>query len=89
MKRKVVLVTGASRGLGLAICKLLISKDRYHVIATARSGSLSRFANAGIVENDKIWVRQLDVLLKEQRDQLIKEIDEKLGGVDILINNAA
>ncbi|MCB0422218.1 MAG: SDR family NAD(P)-dependent oxidoreductase, partial [Bdellovibrionales bacterium] len=35
-----------------------------------------------------VWLRNLDVLDSEQIERLIKEIVNKLGSVDILINNA-
>ncbi len=56
----VVLVTGASTGLGLALAKRLLD-DKYRLILTARSTSLPRFAAAGISENERVWLRSLDV----------------------------
>ncbi len=88
-QRKVVLITGASTGLGLATLKELIQKDEYHIIATARKESLYRFAKEGISEDKNLWIRPLDVLSKSQRDDLLDEIELKLGGVDVLVNNAA
>lgn len=86
--RPVVLLTGASRGLGLAILNQLIRENRFHIVATARNESLSRFAESDIFEGANLWIRPFDVLNKKDRDLLIKEIEDKLGGVDILINNA-
>lgn len=87
-KRKVVLITGASTGLGLALVKELVESDNFYVIATARRSSISRFEKIGLFENEYFWIRPLDVLKKTQRDQILKEITDKLGGIDILINNA-
>lgn len=86
--RRVVLITGASTGLGLALVKELNQSGKFHVIATARQSSLYRFKDAGVVESDHLWIRPLDVLHKSERDAVIKEANEKLGGVDVLINNA-
>lgn len=82
-----VLITGASTGLGLAIARLLMQHD-YHLVLTARPGSMSRFAEAGLVEGEGLWLRPLDVVESDQRRAIVDEIDEKLGGVDVLINNA-
>lgn len=86
--RRVVLITGASTGLGLALVKELSQAEKFHVIATARQSSLSRFKDAGVFESENLWIRPLDVLLKHERNAIIKEANEKLGGVDVLINNA-
>ncbi len=88
---QVILITGASVGLGLAIARRLLAGPntaRQHLVLTARSESLNRFADQGIVENERLWLRPLDVIDADQRSSLIDEINQKLGGVDILINNA-
>src|SRR4051812_4872017 len=84
---KVVLLTGASAGLGLAISKLLSQTD-YRLILTARKTSLERFGRAGVGEGERIWLRPLDVTLREERENVIAEANDRWGGVDILINNA-
>ncbi|MEL6343300.1 MAG: SDR family NAD(P)-dependent oxidoreductase [Myxococcota bacterium] len=84
----VVLLTGASVGLGLAIARQLIAQTDHRLILTARAGSLSRFGAAGIVENERIHLRPLDVTSEEQRQAIIDEADREWGGVDVLINNA-
>lgn len=87
-QRRVVLVTGASTGLGLALVKELHQSGNFHVIATARNSSLYRFEEAGVFESENFWIRPLDVLLKSERDAVIHEANQKLGGIDVLINNA-
>lgn len=87
-RKRVVLITGASTGLGLALVKELSKSDKFHVIATARHSSLSRFRAAGITEGKDLWIRPLNVLLKAERDSVIEEANKNLGGIDVLINNA-
>ncbi|MBI3417931.1 MAG: SDR family oxidoreductase [Verrucomicrobia bacterium] len=83
----VVLVTGASSGLGLALSKKLLPTE-YRLLLTARKNSLGRFAAAGITANERVRIRTLDVTSSAERDQVVREADETWGGVDVLINNA-
>ncbi|MBX7149695.1 SDR family oxidoreductase [bacterium] len=87
-KLKTVLVTGASTGIGLELVKLLLQNPSYRIVATARSSSLKRFADAGLVESEKLLIRPLDVRHYDEATSLIEELDKKFGGVDILVNNA-
>jgi short-subunit dehydrogenase len=85
--KKVVLLTGASAGLGLATAKLLMKHD-YFLVLSARESSLYRFKENSIVESTNLWIRTMDVTNTKERKALIHEINDKLGGVDVLINNA-
>lgn len=87
-RKRVVLITGASTGLGLALAKELLGSKKFHVIATARKSSLRRFEDVGLFEKENLWIRPLNVLSKGERDAVIEEANEKLGGIDVLINNA-
>ena len=84
----VVLVTGASTGIGLALAHNLIARRRVRVVITARSSSLHRFASEGLIESDCLWIRPLDVTRADQRKELTDEINKRLGGVVVLIKNA-
>jgi short-subunit dehydrogenase len=83
----VVVVTGASTGLGLALSKQLLATN-HRLILTARASSLWRFADAGITENERVRIRPLDVTNGAERESVIEEANQTWGGVDILINNA-
>jgi 3-oxoacyl-[acyl-carrier protein] reductase len=76
-EQKVALVTGGNRGIGLAIAKELASEG-VKVIVGHRSGTAPAGFESVII----------DVGSTESVDAAIKEIDEKHGGVDILVANA-
>jgi len=84
----VVLLTGASTGIGLALARKLIAWQSGRIVLTARESSLHRFEREGLVESDRVWLRALDVTDSVQRKRVTDEIRERLGGVDVLINNA-
>ncbi|WP_342566462.1 SDR family oxidoreductase [Paenibacillus sp. FSL R7-0345] len=75
---KRVLVTGGTRGIGLAIVKRLHAAGA-EVMATARSVPEALPEGVGFI--------QADVSLPEGVDHLVQQTIEQLGGLDILINN--
>ena len=89
--QRVALVTGGARGIGAAIVREL-AKDGYDVVINY----LASFDAAEKLKSeiiDTYGVRCLsikcDVANESEVDQMISEIERELGGVDILINNAA
>src|SRR5262245_23992603 len=83
----VVLLTGASTGLGLALARELQGAD-YRLILTARARSIGRFAEHGIAEGERLWLRPLDVTSAAERERVVDEAESRWGGVDVLVNNA-
>lgn len=85
--KPVILITGCSSGIGLALAELLYSLPDYRVVATARAESLPDLQRR-FQENDSFILRPLDVNNPTQRTQLIEQVTELWEGVNILINNA-
>lgn len=83
----VILVTGCASGVGLALAELLYKNSQYRVVVTARKSSLDKLGSK-FRENERFWIRPLDVTNEAERNTLIKEINDKWAGVNILINNA-
>ncbi len=83
----VVLVTGASTGIGLELVRRL-AQGPWTVIATARHTSLHRFREAGLSENPSLLIRPLDVTQAAERETLMSEIEKRFGALDALVNNA-
>lgn len=86
---KIALVTGASKGIGRACAKEL-AKNGIKVIANYNKSEdmAKKLKEELLKENIEIDIYKTDVGNKEEIKQMIKDILEKYGKIDILINNA-
>ena len=89
--RKVALVTGGAKGIGAAIVKELAAQKYDVVINYLTSKKEAEFLANDLSKKFGITVLtyKCDVSDEKEVDEMIKFIESKLGGVDILINNAA
>jgi 3-oxoacyl-[acyl-carrier protein] reductase len=86
---KVALVTGASRGIGAAAAIRLAQGGaavviNYHQNKDAAQKVLAEVESAG----DHGMVFQADVTQRTQVDSMVRAASEKLGAIDVLVNNA-
>lgn len=91
MKRfedQIVIVTGGSRGIGLATCKAFAQEGAQVVIASIdqKRGQLAK--EAIIEKGGKALFVQTDVTQHEQVNRLINTILERFDDIDVLVNNA-
>ena len=88
LNEKLVLVTGASRGIGQAIA-LTLGKAGATVIGTATSDEGAANISKTFTENNILGKgMMLNVTDNEQISELLKSITTDYGSVDILVNNA-
>jgi NAD(P)-dependent dehydrogenase (short-subunit alcohol dehydrogenase family) len=76
--KQTILITGASRGIGLALTKLFLNNN-YKVIGTSREGAIENFSHS-----------DLEVIKLDLSDYTsIESAAKHIGKIDMLINNAA
>ena len=89
MTDKVALVTGAGRGIGLEVCCQLAERGMT-VILTARDLEQAKAAAEQLVgEGLDVIPKVLDVSDDESVRGLAAELEQQLGTLDVLVNNAA
>ncbi len=92
VRGKVVLVTGSSRGFGLALAERF-ARAGARVVLTARDElELGRARNLlldrGAADKNHLLTRPCDLRENEQVLRLLRFIEEHWGAVDVLVNNA-
>ena len=88
---KVVLITGGAQGIGKAIA-LELGKQGYDIVINYLTSKKEAHALKDmIIDNYSVrcMAIQCDVSKEDEVDQMISSIELELGGVDILVNNAA
>ena len=89
VKDKVVVITGSSKGIGLAMAEKLCASGAKIVISSRKQDAVDEVsAQLNKKGYDTIGVA-CHVGDAEQRKQLVEKTIEKYGRVDVLINNAA
>jgi short-subunit dehydrogenase len=88
MKDKVVIITGASSGIGKAIAENLIMLKAKVVLAARNLEKLEEIKQNHRSEGKDILLIKTDVSIESDCRALIFHTVEKFGRIDILINNA-
>jgi len=85
---KVVIITGASSGIGEATAKLLASQGAKVVLGARRTDKLKRIADE-IAQSDgqAVW-QALDVTKQEDNDRIVTLAKDTFGRVDVIFLNA-
>ncbi|NJK52243.1 MAG: SDR family oxidoreductase [Leptolyngbyaceae cyanobacterium SU_3_3] len=86
--QKVVLITGASSGIGEATARLLAGKGLQVVLGARRTDRLEAIASAIRDKGGSAAYRALDVTSLEEMQAFVEFAKEKFGRVDVVVNNA-
>ncbi|BDP42863.1 short-chain dehydrogenase [Deinococcus aetherius] len=87
-KRQVVILTGASSGIGRATAHELARRGHTLVLAARREGTLASLARELDPSGSRVLAVPTDVTEGDSRRALIETAREHFGPVDVLVNNA-
>lgn len=88
LDRKVVIVTGASSGIGEATARLLAQEGAHIVVGARRLEKLDALASGIRAEGGSIAVQQLDVTKLQQMQAIVQFAISQFGRLDAIVNNA-
>jgi NADP-dependent 3-hydroxy acid dehydrogenase YdfG len=85
---KVVIITGASSGIGEATAKLLASKGAKLVLGARREDKLKQIVEEIEKDGGQAVYQKLDVTEPSENDAIVKLGKDTFGGVDVMFLNA-
>jgi NAD(P)-dependent dehydrogenase (short-subunit alcohol dehydrogenase family) len=83
IKRKTIIVTGASQGIGAAVANLFLDRG-YNVVGNSRRISLKN----ELQRSDSLAVVDGDIALVSTAEKIVDTAVQRFGSVDALVNNA-
>ncbi|MCA9642264.1 MAG: SDR family oxidoreductase [Polyangiaceae bacterium] len=86
----VILITGASSGIGSELARQLASRAKALVLLARRTERLEQLAKELRSERPKlnVFVQSCDLLDRSATDAALERIEREVGPIDVLINNA-
>lgn len=85
---KVVIITGASSGIGEATAKRLASDGAKVVLGARREDKLKQIADAIEEEGGQAVYQKLDVTVPSENEAIVERAKSAFGGVDVIFLNA-
>jgi 3-oxoacyl-[acyl-carrier protein] reductase len=87
LRGKAALVTAASKGLGFAVARALASEGCRVVMSSSQSETLAAAVDRLKDEGHDVVGHRADLSIGAECDALVDWTAERLGGIDVLINN--
>lgn len=86
---RTVIVTGASRGVGVYIAKALATEGMNVVLAARNTHDLNNVANEIKASGGRVVAVPTDVTDRNALETLVSTAEAEFGTIDVLVNNAA
>jgi len=88
VKGKVVVITGASSGIGESTARLLAQHGAHVVIGARRMERLEALASSIRLEGGSVEYHSLDVTRLEEMHTIVDLAQTRYGHIDVILNNA-
>lgn len=88
MSKRIILITGANRGLGLGFVKHYLGSTAEIFAATRDPNTCRELQSLHQASPDSLHLLNLDVTQEESIREAASQIQKKVGSLDLLINNA-
>lgn len=88
LREKIVVVTGASQGIGAAIARHFAAEGAPVILAARNMTRLKAVALSLGVDKKRYLVVRADITVREQMRKIVKAALKKFGRIDIFVNNA-
>jgi len=88
LKSKVVIITGASQGLGLELAKRFINSGQRVLLCARNVSNLKKKLQSINFDNKKVIIKESDISNLNNVRNIVKICLKKFGQIDVLINNA-
>ena len=88
LESKVVLVTGASQGLGKQFAELLCAKGARVALAARQVTKITSLKEELEAKGGIAYAVEMDVLDQQSISDCVEVVEHELGSIDVLVNNA-
>ena len=88
LENKVVLVTGASQGLGKQFAELLCAKGARVALAARQVAKIISLKEELEAKGGIAYAVEMDVLDQQSISDCVEVVEHELGSIDVLVNNA-
>lgn len=88
IEKSVITITGAAGGLGAAMARRLAKQGARLALLDFKPDSLEEFGRSLALPDDNLMTLPCDVSDESQVDEAFAAVRKRMGGLDVLINNA-